>query len=562
MKMNLTEDKENFIEVPSQEDISWTIAYLWTHLWMIIPKDKFKNWYTSDTLLISWNEYWNYQTPDAERKAESNLLGLLLLLLQIEGYTDIHCRVKGNIFEVEWRRNTLLYAITIDDLIRVYQKNQGILSKYAKGYILWFIKENMKLTELKFNLQSTLGIKMYETIVSSFMEFSGITFTWNVNYKDINSQTTLRFNNEVYNYRNVFVPSMMEWMKYYNIVTRLLIVRVIKPSYWKYEKMILSLLDAKWGLLITWKVNSWKTSSLAWLIEEQHRKEPQKAYYTFEEPVEKTIDFATQFEVYQNPSNKEEGMGFKDFLKASLRMDSNNIVLWEIRDLETLNLSWELTNVWCTIYSTFHAWNLLEVRGRINKMKSSDWDTWDFDSFLTSTKAIIAQELVPKFTNSIKIWEIKDKELLKQQKEIIIDIIKTAKMPSYAGLLTSSFHQKARNWLPLLYSNELYSEAEKKPLIHALTNDVKKFAQFICDNFYVPVTKETEWMYLVSEVFITNSVNKEALKEEKFEQFKKAEKIFIPNFLKVMIDVSSNWETTMDYSKMDFNSIYNLAGTY
>lgn len=124
-----------------------------------------------------------------------------------------------------------------------------------------------------------------------------------------------------------------------------------------------------WLVLITWSVGSWKTTTLASLINEINKTQ-KKHIITIEDPIEfvfKNIQsIIEQREVWSSTLN------FDNWLKYSLRQAPDVIMIWEMRDLETFRLALRAAETGNLVFATLHTSGAARTITRIIDM--FPWD--------------------------------------------------------------------------------------------------------------------------------------------------------------------------------------------
>ena len=172
-----------------------------------------------------------------------------------------------------------------------------------------------------------------------------------------------------------------------------------------------------WIVLTSWPTWSWKSTTLySCLI---NLNKPDVNIMTLEDPVENTLDWINQSQVFPDINYT-----FASWLRTALRQDPDIIMVWEIRDRETINIAIEASLTWHLVLSTIHTNSAAETITRILNM-------W-IPSYLlpASINAIMAQRLIrrlckhckkavsfeeidPKLKDQVKktIWRISKDEL-------------------------------------------------------------------------------------------------------------------------------------------------------
>lgn len=112
---------------------------------------------------------------------------------------------------------------------------------------------------------------------------------------------------------------------------------------------------------------------------------------TLEDPVENTIDGVSQSQVFP-----DIGYTFGRGLRTALRQDPDIIMVWEIRDKETINIAIEASLTGHLVLSTIHTNSAAETWTRILNM--------GIPAYLlpAAINAIIAQRLIRRLCNHCK----------------------------------------------------------------------------------------------------------------------------------------------------------------
>lgn len=152
-----------------------------------------------------------------------------------------------------------------------------------------------------------------------------------------------------------------------------------------------------WLILVTWPTGSGKTTTLYTILAQLNS--PDKKIITLEDPIEYRLNWVVQSEV-----NEKNWYSFQMWLKALLRQDPDIIMLWEIRDYETLQIATQASLTWHLVLSTLHTKSASDTLDRITNM-------WLQNYILASAvDTIIAQRLVRKICPHCKTEKIKTKE--------------------------------------------------------------------------------------------------------------------------------------------------------
>jgi type II secretory ATPase GspE/PulE/Tfp pilus assembly ATPase PilB-like protein len=180
--------------------------------------------------------------------------------------------------------------------------------------------------------------------------------------------------------------------------------------YWTTKRMLEKAINKKnWMILVTWPTWSWKTTTLYTILSKLNTRD--KKIITLEDPIEYQLPWIIQSEV-----NERNGYTFDIWLKALLRQDPDIIMVWEIRDFETLNIATQASLTWHLVLSTLHTKSASDTLDRMINM-------WLKPYILASAvDIIIAQRLVRRICLNCKEKIKKTPEESKLIKEMMKDI--------------------------------------------------------------------------------------------------------------------------------------------
>ncbi len=160
--------------------------------------------------------------------------------------------------------------------------------------------------------------------------------------------------------------------------------------FWTSKRMIEKAITQNTGMiLVTWPTGSWKTTTLYTMLEKLNTRDVK--IITLEDPIEYEMPGVIQAEV-----DERKSFTFAVWLKALMRQDPDIIMVWEIRDSETLNTAVNASLTWHLVLSTLHTKSAAETLDRLRNM-------W-LQNFLMASalNTIIAQRLVRKICSHCK----------------------------------------------------------------------------------------------------------------------------------------------------------------
>jgi type II secretory ATPase GspE/PulE/Tfp pilus assembly ATPase PilB-like protein/FixJ family two-component response regulator len=136
-------------------------------------------------------------------------------------------------------------------------------------------------------------------------------------------------------------------------------------------------------ILATGPTGSGKTTTLYSML--QHDATPEKNYVTIEDPVEYYLDMAGQVMV-----KEKYGMDFPSVLRAILRQDPDVILLGEIRDIDTAEVTFHAALTGHLVYSTLHTNSAVATITRLLDLGVKPYIV------ASALEAVVAQRLLRK----------------------------------------------------------------------------------------------------------------------------------------------------------------------
>ncbi len=150
---------------------------------------------------------------------------------------------------------------------------------------------------------------------------------------------------------------------------------------WINNELIFKAIEQPNGIMLTsWPTGSWKTSTLYASLAKINKIDVNIT--TFEDPVENKMFWLNQSQV-----RSDIDFTFASWLRAALRQDPDIIMVWEIRDAETLEMAMEAAMTWHLVVSTIHTNSAAETLTRVTNL----WAKWFMISW--TFNLVIAQRL-------------------------------------------------------------------------------------------------------------------------------------------------------------------------
>lgn len=162
----------------------------------------------------------------------------------------------------------------------------------------------------------------------------------------------------------------------------------------------------KWIILMTWPTWSWKSTNLAAMID-YINKNFKKHIITIEDPVE--FSFKSDNCLINQREIWNHTLWFPQAIRRALREDPDVIMVWEMRDPETIKAAITLAETGHLVLSTLHTNDTVQSVDRIVDV----FPAWQQDQIrmqlAMSLVGIISQRLVPR---SDKPWRIACREIM------------------------------------------------------------------------------------------------------------------------------------------------------
>lgn len=208
--------------------------------------------------------------------------------------------------------------------------------------------------------------------------------------------------------------------------------------FWTSKRILEKAINKKNGMiLVTWPTGSGKTTTLYTILSQLNTRE--KKIITLEDPIEYQLEGIIQSEV-----NEKNGYTYEMGLKALLRQDPDVIMMWEIRDAETLNIATQASLTGHLVLSTLHTKSASDTLDRIINMGLKPY------ILASSLDTIIAQRLVRKICPHCKKEEAKTPEetqLIKEMmKEIGMKSLKAENIKLYSWLWCEHCNNSGYKW--------------------------------------------------------------------------------------------------------------------
>ncbi len=149
----------------------------------------------------------------------------------------------------------------------------------------------------------------------------------------------------------------------------------------------------QWLVLITWPTGSWKSTTMVALLE-RINKERWEHILTIEDPVE--FVFEDKKSIFSQREVWRDTESFAKALKAAMREDPDIVMVWELRDTETVKAALELAETWHLVISTLHTSSAVTTISRLLSFFPLDSQNAIREKLADTLKWVLSQRLIPK----------------------------------------------------------------------------------------------------------------------------------------------------------------------
>ncbi len=206
-----------------------------------------------------------------------------------------------------------------------------------------------------------------------------------------------------------------------------------------------------WIILLAWPTWSWKSTTLAAMIEEINQNF-KKHIITIEDPIEYV--FEPKQSVIEQKQLGSDVKSFASALRSALRQKPDVILFWEMRDLDSIQNAITLAETWHLVLTTIHSRSSAQTITKIIDAFPSNQQNQIRIQIAETITAIISQRLLPRKDNK---WMIPVHEIMinnvaianlirENQISQINNIIQTHKKDGMQ-LLEDDLLDKISNWL-------------------------------------------------------------------------------------------------------------------
>ena len=157
----------------------------------------------------------------------------------------------------------------------------------------------------------------------------------------------------------------------------------------------------QWLLLVTWPTWSWKSTSMQSMLQFINETRVEHIL-TIEDPVE--FIFKDDKSIFSQREVWSDTKSFQNALKAALREDPDIIMIWEMRDQETINAAMHLAETGHLVISTLHTSSAAQTVSRLVSTYPSDEQDQVQSRLADALIWVLSQRLVKTLDWKWRIW--------------------------------------------------------------------------------------------------------------------------------------------------------------
>ena len=148
-----------------------------------------------------------------------------------------------------------------------------------------------------------------------------------------------------------------------------------------------------WIVFVAWATWSWKSTTLAAMIEEINRSRPCHII-TIEDPIE--YIFTPKKAIFEQKQLEKDVISFSSAMKYAMRQRPDVILFWETRDPESLRNAVALAETWHLVLTTIHSRSAEQTINKVISMFPVDEQPTIKNQISENLTAIIVQRLIKK----------------------------------------------------------------------------------------------------------------------------------------------------------------------
>lgn len=157
----------------------------------------------------------------------------------------------------------------------------------------------------------------------------------------------------------------------------------------------------QWLILITWPTGSGKSTSMVAILDDINRNRWDHII-TIEDPIE--FIFKEKESLFSQREVWTDTHSFANALKAAMREDPDVVMVWEMRDKETVTAALEMAETWHLVFSTLHTSGSVSTITRLLSFFPPDMQNSVREKLAESLFWVLSQRLIPTPDRKWRVW--------------------------------------------------------------------------------------------------------------------------------------------------------------
>lgn len=162
------------------------------------------------------------------------------------------------------------------------------------------------------------------------------------------------------------------------------------------------ILTAKqWLFLITGPTWSGKSTTMVSILDKIN-EERREHVITIEDPIE--FIFSDKNSIFSQREVGRDTESFVSAIRAAMREDPDIVMVWEMRDKETVEAAMNLSETWHLVFSTLHTSGSVQTINRVIQFFSPDIQNQVRVRLADTLLWVLSQRLIPRIDKEGRVW--------------------------------------------------------------------------------------------------------------------------------------------------------------
>ncbi len=157
----------------------------------------------------------------------------------------------------------------------------------------------------------------------------------------------------------------------------------------------------QWLFLVTWPTGSGKSTTMVSMLDRINETRNEHVI-TIEDPIE--FIFTDKNSIFSQREVWRDTDSFVNAIRAAMREDPDIVMVWEMRDRETVEAAINLSETWHLVFSTLHtSWSVQTVN-RIIQFFNPDIQSQVRVRLADTLLWVLSQRLIPRADKEWRVW--------------------------------------------------------------------------------------------------------------------------------------------------------------